>query len=145
MVGLAASLALRVAGPALLIPGTVLAGAAIMVASVLVPQLVKATGGASWTTGLTTMGFAEGAALGAALYPPAMEWAGLHIALAGWAIPAVAAGSFFVPASRNKQPVTLHQAPRALFTAVGRLGRSQGFSVFRRLCNVVSSGCQPFD
>ncbi|WP_347109824.1 hypothetical protein AAHB33_04115 [Paenarthrobacter sp. S56] len=67
---LAAALLLRVLVPPLLLPGTFLAGTAIMTASVLVPQIVKANHGTGWWTGLCTMGFGLGAALGAGLVQP---------------------------------------------------------------------------
>ncbi|MEA5455717.1 MFS transporter [Sinomonas sp. JGH33] len=93
MLALAAALALRVASPALLLPGTVVAGCAIMVGSVLIPQLVKASGGSTWLSGVTTMGMAGGAAIGAALLIPSATWWGLPGALGAWALPAVAAGA----------------------------------------------------
>ncbi|BCW43665.1 MFS transporter [Arthrobacter sp. StoSoilB5] len=88
---LAAALILRVAVPALLLPGTFLAGMAIMTASVLVPQIVKANHGTGWWTGLCTMGFGLGAALGAGLVQPLEQAFGgsLAWALAVWAVPAL--------------------------------------------------------
>ena len=70
LVVLAAALTVRATVPALLLPGTFLAGMAIMTASVLVPQIVKANRGTGWWTGLCTMGFGLGAALGAGLVQP---------------------------------------------------------------------------
>ncbi|MFJ4029415.1 MFS transporter [Paenarthrobacter sp. NPDC089989] len=92
LVVLAVALVLRVMLPALLLPGTFLAGAAIMTASVLVPQIVKANHGTGWWTGLCTMGFGLGAALGAGLVQPLEHAFGgsLAWALAVWALPAVA-------------------------------------------------------
>lgn len=88
---LAAALLVRVFVPGLLLPGTLLAGAAIMTASVLVPQIVKANRGSGWWTGLCTMGFGLGAALGAGLVQPLQEALGgsLAWALAVWAVPAL--------------------------------------------------------
>ncbi|MFJ5958464.1 MFS transporter [Paenarthrobacter sp. NPDC092416] len=88
---LAAALIVRVAVPALLLPGTFLAGMAIMTASVLVPQIVKANRGTGWWTGLCTMGFGLGAALGAGLVQPLEHALGgsLAWALAVWAVPAL--------------------------------------------------------
>ncbi|WP_405474683.1 MFS transporter [Paenarthrobacter ilicis] len=94
---LAAALIVRATVPALLLPGTFLAGAAIMTASVLVPQIVKANRGTGWWTGLCTMGFGLGAALGAGLVQPLeMAFGGnLPSALAVWAVPALL-GAFLV-------------------------------------------------
>ncbi len=88
---LAAALIVRVLVPALLLPGTFLAGMAIMTASVLVPQIVKANHGTGWWTGLCTMGFGLGAALGAGLVQPLAQAFGgsLAWALAVWAVPAL--------------------------------------------------------
>ncbi|MHC6219376.1 MFS transporter [Arthrobacter sp. MMS24-S77] len=88
---LAAALLVRVLVPGLLLPGTFLAGASIMTASVLVPQIVKANRGTGWWTGLCTMGFGLGAALGAGLVQPLQLALGgsLAWALAVWAVPAV--------------------------------------------------------
>ncbi|WP_139346581.1 MFS transporter [Sinomonas mesophila] len=91
MLALAAALVLRVAAPELLLAGSAAAGIAIMVGSVLVPQLVKAHGGAAWFSGLATMGMGGGAAIGAALLTPSAAAVGLPAALATWAAPAAAA------------------------------------------------------
>jgi CP family cyanate transporter-like MFS transporter len=92
---LAAALIARVSVPGLLLPGTFLAGAAIMSASVLVPQIVKAHRGTGWWTGLCTMGFGMGAALGAGLVQPLQHALGgsLAWALAVWAVPALLAAA----------------------------------------------------
>ncbi|MBB6404563.1 MFS transporter [Arthrobacter sp. AZCC_0090] len=88
---LAVALLVRVLVPGLLLPGTFVAGASIMTASVLVPQIVKANRGTGWWTGLSTMGFGLGAALGAGLVQPLQHVFGgsLAWALAVWAVPAV--------------------------------------------------------
>ncbi|WP_307794384.1 MFS transporter [Arthrobacter cavernae] len=88
---LAAALAARALVPGFLFPGTFLAGAAIMTASVLLPQIVKERRGTGWWTGLCTMGFGLGAALGAGLVQPLQSALGgsLAGALAVWAVPAV--------------------------------------------------------
>lgn len=93
MLMLAAALTARVLLPALMLPGTFLAGAAIMTGSVLLPQIVKANQGNGWWTGLCSMGFGLGAALGAGLIQPLQHALGgsLPGALAVWAIPAVLA------------------------------------------------------
>ncbi|WP_423183466.1 MFS transporter [Arthrobacter sp. NyZ413] len=88
---LTVALVLRVLVPGFLLPGTFLAGASIMTASVLVPQIVKANRGTGWWTGICTMGFGLGAALGAGLVQPLQQALGgsLPLALAAWAVPAV--------------------------------------------------------
>ncbi|WP_236558740.1 MFS transporter [Arthrobacter sp. 9V] len=94
---LAGALIVRATVPALLLPGTFLAGMAIMTASVLVPQIVKANRGTGWWTGLCTMGFGLGAALGAGLVQPLETAFGgnLSSALAVWAVPALL-GAFLI-------------------------------------------------
>jgi len=94
---LAAALIARATVPALLLPATFLAGMAIMTASVLVPQIVKANRGTGWWTGLCTMGFGLGAALGAGLVQPleAAFGGNLPSALAVWAVPALL-GAFLI-------------------------------------------------
>ncbi|MEV7604917.1 MFS transporter [Paenarthrobacter sp. NPDC089322] len=91
MVVLTAALIVRATVPALLLPGTFVAGMAIMTASVLVPRIVKANRGTGWWTGLCTMGFGLGAALGAGLVQPLEQALGgsLAFALAVWAMPAL--------------------------------------------------------
>ncbi|MGF6833100.1 CP family cyanate transporter-like MFS transporter [Paenarthrobacter sp. TE4293] len=91
LVVLALALVVRVLVPVLLLPGTFLAGMSIMTASVLVPQIVKANHGTGWWTGLCTMGFGLGAALGAGLVQPLQHVLGgsLPWALAVWAVPAL--------------------------------------------------------
>lgn len=93
LLALAVVLVMRVLVPGLLLPGTFLAGASIMTASVLVPQIVKANCGTGWWTGLCTMGFGLGAAMGAGLVRPLQHALGgsLAWALAVWAFPALLA------------------------------------------------------
>lgn len=93
LLALAVVLVMRVLVPGLLLPGTFLAGASIMTASVLVPQIVKANRGTGWWTGLCTMGFGLGAAMGAGLVRPLQHALGgsLAWALAVWAFPALLA------------------------------------------------------
>ncbi|SEJ81359.1 MFS transporter, CP family, cyanate transporter [Arthrobacter sp. yr096] len=100
---LAAALVVRATVPALLLPGTFLAGSAIMTASVLVPQIVKANRGTGWWTGLCTMGFGLGAALGAGLVQPLEQAFGgnLPSALAVWAVPALM-GAFLIHRSGGR-------------------------------------------
>ncbi|GAB4098443.1 MFS transporter [Sinomonas halotolerans] len=104
MLVLAAALVLRVASPALMLPGTVLAGVMIMVGSVLVPQLVKEHGGATWFSGVTAMCIGGGAALGAGLLSPLASAVGLPGALASWAVPAAAAAVVVHLALRQGAP-----------------------------------------
>ncbi|MFI2566806.1 MFS transporter [Paenarthrobacter sp. NPDC018779] len=116
LVVLAVALVLRVMLPALLLPGTFLAGAAIMTASVLVPQIVKANHGTGWWTGLCTMGFGLGAALGAGLVQPLEHAFGgsLAWALGVWALPAVAgAALIFRPGSPTAAPGAATQVATA--------------------------------
>ncbi|MEV5052602.1 MFS transporter [Arthrobacter sp. LAR12-1-1.1] len=93
MLMLAVALTARVLLPELMLPGTFLAGMAIMTGSVLLPQIVKANQGTGWWTGLCSMGFGLGAALGAGLIQPLQHALGgsLQAALAVWAIPAMLA------------------------------------------------------
>ncbi|GAA3274663.1 MFS transporter [Paenarthrobacter aurescens] len=108
---LAAALIVRATVPALLLPGTFLAGMAIMTASVLVPQIVKANRGTGWWTGLCTMGFGLGAALGAGLVQPlAAAFGGnLQSALAVWAVPALL-GAFLIHRSKGSAQGGVPQA-----------------------------------
>jgi CP family cyanate transporter-like MFS transporter len=116
---LAAALIVRATVPALLLPGTFLAGSAIMTASVLVPQIVKANRGTGWWTGLCTMGFGLGAALGAGLVQPLEQAFGgnLPSALAVWAVPALM-GAFLIhrsggrPTTEAATPGTITVAPK---------------------------------
>lgn len=74
--------------------GTLLVGAAIGVAGTLLPALVKRElpRGADLMTGVYTMALCLGGALGAGLSIPLAEWlGGWHLALASWALLAVAA------------------------------------------------------
>lgn len=116
---LAAALILRATVPALLLPGTFLAGMAIMTASVLVPQIVKANRGTGWWTGLCTMGFGLGAALGAGLVQPLEHAFGgnLTSALAVWAVPALL-GAFLIQRSGGRPTA----APATAGTATGAHG-----------------------
>jgi MFS transporter, CP family, cyanate transporter len=116
---LAAALIVRSTVPTLLLPGTFLAGMSIMTASVLVPQIVKANRGTGWWTGLCTMGFGLGAALGAGLVQP-LELAfggNLASALAVWAVPALI-GAFLIHRSGGR-PTAALASSRHVTTAVG--------------------------
>ncbi|WP_260842515.1 MFS transporter [Paenarthrobacter nicotinovorans] len=119
---LAAALIVRSTVPALLLPGTFLAGMSIMTASVLVPQIVKANRGTGWWTGLCTMGFGLGAALGAGLVQP-LELAfggNLASALAVWAVPALI-GAFLIHRSGGR-PTAALASSASVTTAVGAKG-----------------------
>ncbi|WP_258142174.1 MULTISPECIES: MFS transporter [unclassified Arthrobacter] len=111
---LAAALIVRATVPALLLPGTFLAGMAIMTSSVLVPQIVKANRGTGWWTGLCTMGFGLGAALGAGLVQPLEQAFGgsLPSALAVWAVPALL-GAFLIHRSGGRPTAALTTASGA--------------------------------
>ncbi|WP_426998267.1 MFS transporter [Pseudarthrobacter sp. N5] len=124
---LAGALLLRALGPAMLLPGTFLAGSAIMTASVLVPQILKAHGGTGWWTGLCTMGFGVGAAMGAGLMRPLEQIlnGSLPWALALWAVPALLAGGLMlrtgegtVPGRSN--PVVHHRGAAAALRTLER-------------------------
>lgn len=93
MLALAASLVLRVAVPHALLPGTFLAGAAIMAASTVLPQYLKSlSAGGAWV-GLSSMSFGVGAAIGAGISVPLAHWSGgALLPLAVWAVPAAVAG-----------------------------------------------------
>ncbi len=114
---LAAALIVRATVPALLLPGTFLAGMAIMTSSVLVPQIVKANRGTGWWTGLCTMGFGLGAALGAGLVQPLEQAFGgsLPSALAVWAVPALL-GAFLIHRSGGRPTAAPTSASRAAST-----------------------------
>ncbi|MET4622932.1 CP family cyanate transporter-like MFS transporter [Arthrobacter sp. 2762] len=119
---LAAALIVRVLVPALLLPGTFLAGMAIMTASVLVPQIVKANQGSGWWTGLCTMGFGLGAALGAGLVQPLAQAFGgsLAWALAVWAVPALV-GACLIHRSGGRSTAAETSAREAGAAAVSSL------------------------
>lgn len=111
---LAGSLVLRVFVPELLLLGTFLAGMSIMVASVLIPQIVKAHRGTGWWTGLCTTGFGLGAALGAGLVQPLQRAFGgsLAWALAVWAVPALL-GAVLIHRAGCQRPAPEHATDRA--------------------------------
>ncbi len=94
MVALAVGLLLRVLWPALLLPGTFLAGAAIMAAGTLLPQFLKSLDASGLWIGLSSMSFGVGAALGAALVSPIYAASGnrIDVAWGVWAAPALLAG-----------------------------------------------------
>ncbi|HEU4703379.1 MAG TPA: MFS transporter [Conexibacter sp.] len=102
MLVLAASLALRpLPSVVLLFAGTFAAGAAIAVANVLLPALVKRRFGeqATFVTGLYSVALGVGAALAAGLAVPSEDWLGdsWRAALAVWAVPALLAALVWLP------------------------------------------------
>lgn len=103
---LAFGLCLRLAGgTALLFAGTALAGAAIAIANVLLPAIVKRdfAGRVGLVTGLYTTVLNAGAAIGAAISVPLLRgsFIGWRAALGIWAIPAVAGVLLWVPQLRH--------------------------------------------
>ncbi|WP_345546732.1 MFS transporter [Microbacterium jejuense] len=103
MAALAAALSLRVIGAASLLVGTVVAGAAIMAASTLVPQYLKSLGASGLWVGISTMSFGAGAAAGAGLTAPLYAWFGddARLALGAWAALAAAAALAMAAAARG--------------------------------------------
>lgn len=86
--------------------GTVLAGAGIGIAGVLLPSLVKRDfpRQASLMTGVYTMALCTGAALAAGLTVPLARWlGGWPYALAFWSLPALAATLFWLPQVSRQQ------------------------------------------
>ncbi|MBO9625386.1 MAG: MFS transporter [Microbacterium sp.] len=93
MAALAASLVLRVLDGWLLLPGTFLSGAAIMVGATLLPPYLKSLNAGGLWVGLSSMSFGVGAALGAGLAVPLdVTLGGVAPALAAWALLAALAG-----------------------------------------------------
>lgn len=103
LLALAVALVGRMADPALLLPATFLSGAAIMVVSVLIPQALKAHRANGWWTGLATVGYGVGAALGAGLVHPVANLVSgsLSASLALWSIPALLAAALMFISTRN--------------------------------------------
>lgn len=136
---LAAGLVLRVLSGWMLLPGTFLAGAAIMVAATLLPPYLKALGASGLWVGLSSMSFGIGAALGAGLAVPLDEAFGLRPALAAWAALAVLAALAMLAVGRGSaatapigEPVSIPADARttvALMTAVFSLQALLYFAV----------------
>ena len=106
MVVLSASLALRpLPSVVLLFAGTLAAGAAIAVANVLLPALVKRRFGeqATFVTGIYSVALGLGAALAAGLAVPSERWLGdsWRAALAVWAVPALLSAVLWLPLLRE--------------------------------------------
>ncbi|MBV9794118.1 MAG: MFS transporter [Actinobacteria bacterium] len=93
------------AGPVPLFGGTVLIGAAIAVANVLLPAVIKQdfAGRTALMMGLYTTALYAGASLAAGLTVPLVGWTGGHWrpAMALWAIPAAAAFVVWLPWARR--------------------------------------------
>lgn len=123
MVVLAAALALRVLAPALLLPGTFIAGAAIMAAGTLLPQYLKALNAGGLWVGLSSMSFGVGAALGAGLVVPIHRAAGESVptALGLWsALAVVAALAIGLVARRSGGAARIERRPPLTIPAGGR-------------------------
>jgi CP family cyanate transporter-like MFS transporter len=107
---LAAGLLLRGAAPsALLLPGTVLAGAAIALMNVLLPSLVKRRNPdrAGALIGIYLLCLASGAIVGALIAVPVFQAAGgatgaVRLTLGMWAVPALVAAVVWVPQLRYR-------------------------------------------
>ena len=99
---LGAALFVRVLGDGMLLPGTFLAGAAIMMAATLLPPFLKSLDSSGLWVGLSSMSFGVGAALGASLAVPLQHaLGGTGPALAAWALLAVLAAAAMLPVGRG--------------------------------------------
>lgn len=97
--------------------GTLLAGAGIGIAGVLLPGLVKRDfpDKASFMTGVYTMALCAGAAIATALTVPMSHWfGGWPAALAFWALPALAAALFWLPQTRQEHRPSASPAYRVI-------------------------------
>lgn len=149
MSALAAGLVLRVLSGWMLLPGTFLAGAAIMVAATLLPPYLKALGASGLWVGLSSMSFGVGAALGAGLAVPLDEAFGLRPALAAWSVLAVLAALAMLAVGRGsaatapvREPVSIPADARvsvAVMTAVFSLQALLYFAVTTWLPLMLSS------
>ncbi|HKG01615.1 MAG TPA: MFS transporter [Conexibacter sp.] len=106
MLVLSISLALRpLPSVVLLFAGTLAAGAAIAVANVLLPALVKRRFGeqATFITGIYSVALGVGAALAAGLAVPSERWLGdsWRAALAVWSVPALLSALLWLPLLRD--------------------------------------------
>lgn len=101
-----------------LLTGTLIAGAGIGIAGVLLPGLVKRDfpQQATLMTGVYTMALCAGAATAAALTVPLARWLdGWPPALAFWALPALAAALFWLPQARRQ----FHHGQAPAYRVVG--------------------------
>lgn len=115
MLALSAALLLRVLVPHAMLPGTFLGGAAIMAASTVLPQYLKAlSAGGAWV-GLSSMSFGVGAALGAGISVPLETLTqGPSASLAVWAAPAALAAGVMVYVAAGQRR-KLAEQPRPVF------------------------------
>ncbi|REJ06116.1 MFS transporter [Microbacterium bovistercoris] len=121
MVVLAVALALRVTEGWMLVPGTFIAGAAIMMGATLIPPFLKSLGASGLWVGLSTMSFGVGAALGAGLSVPLEHiLGGTAQALASWAVLAVVAAAALLFVGRGTGVAEQHR-PRIAITRDNRM------------------------
>ncbi|MFD4959928.1 MFS transporter [Microbacterium sp. NPDC058389] len=127
MIALAAALSLRVIGAAPLLVGTVVAGAAIMAASTLVPQYLKSLAASGLWVGVSTMSFGAGAAAGAGITAPLYAWFGddARLALGAWAALAAAAALAMAAAAARGSTRLSGAAARPRL----RIGRGDGRTI----------------
>jgi CP family cyanate transporter-like MFS transporter len=84
-----------------LFAGTLLAGAAIALAQVVIPALIRARGGAGGLTGAFSMSLVSGATIAAfAAIPLERAFNGWQGALAIWGLPALVAAAIWIPLAR---------------------------------------------
>ena len=127
LVLLAGGLLLRGAAPSvLLLPGTVIAGAAIALLNVLLPSLVKRRrpDRAGLLIGLYLMALSTGAIAGSVIAVPVYQAAGgsseaVRLTLGMWAVPALIAAAVWLPQLRYRTP------PAAIEPGVAEPGVSQ--------------------
>lgn len=120
MVVLAVALALRVLDGWMLVPGTFIAGAAIMMGATLIPPFLKSLGASGLWVGLSTMSFGVGAALGAsASVPLERVLGGTAPALACWAVLALIAAAALLLVGRGDSVAAQHR-PRIAITRDNR-------------------------
>ncbi|MGY1708721.1 MFS transporter [Geodermatophilus sp. SYSU D00758] len=103
LLAVAAGTVLRVlGGPAVLLAGTAVIGAGMTVGNVLLPAVTKRGfgGRAGTVTGLYTGALAAGAAVMAGLTGPLAALTGWRVALASWAVLALAAAAVWAGATR---------------------------------------------
>lgn len=127
LVAIAGGLALRLPAPVpLLFAGTLVTGCGIAIGNVLLPAIVKRRfpGRAAFMTGVYSVALTAGAAVAAGLTVPLDRWLGdWRLALAFWALPAVAAALVWLPAAGapDAAPATAGgSAPAAARAAASR-------------------------
>lgn len=143
LAAIAAGLALRLPAPvALLFGGTLVTGCGIALANVLLPAIVKRRfpGRAAFMTGVYSVALTAGAAIAAGLTVPLERWLGdWRLALAIWALPAVAAAIVWLPEVRRAAPPAPAGAgvPRPAARRLGRDRRAWEVSVAMGLQSLV--------